>query len=302
MNLRLDVTALDDTQARVFRYEFDGDRAQILLGRRGGVDVLLPQPKVSLVHARIERRGQTYSLTDEGSTAGTRLNGVPLRRGQRAQIKDGDRIVIADFQLVVGIAADRVDWPAESSGSIGWRMAREVLERLGPGESQPFLEVLDGPQAGVRLVLGEVGRTYVLGRAAQGDVRLDDVDLWRERAGLVREAEGVTMRDLGAEPPVLVSGERVDGSRRLRDGERITLGESRLVFRDPAEGYLRALEAPEPQAAATPAPATPPLPGPRRDTARRTPRPRRGGEWGWIFLGVTAAVAATVALVLVLAW
>ena len=50
------MSALSDSGSRrVFRYEFDADRAQILLGRRGGVDVLLPDARVSLVHARIER-------------------------------------------------------------------------------------------------------------------------------------------------------------------------------------------------------------------------------------------------------
>ena len=50
----------DSGSRRVFRYEFDADRAQILLGRRGGVDVLLPDARVSLVHARIERRKGAY--------------------------------------------------------------------------------------------------------------------------------------------------------------------------------------------------------------------------------------------------
>ena len=71
----------DSGSRRVFRYEFDADRAQILLGRRGGVDVLLPDARVSLVHARIERRKGAYYLVDDGSTNGTRLNGD--RRGHR---------------------------------------------------------------------------------------------------------------------------------------------------------------------------------------------------------------------------
>ena len=86
--MRLEVSALSDSGSRrVFRYEFDADRAQILLGRRGGVDVLLPDARVSLVHARIERRKGAYYLVDDGSTNGTRLNGwrvtspIPVRPG-----------------------------------------------------------------------------------------------------------------------------------------------------------------------------------------------------------------------------
>jgi pSer/pThr/pTyr-binding forkhead associated (FHA) protein len=242
MALRLQVTALDDPQARVFRYEFDAELAHITLGRRGGVDVLLPHPKVSLVHARIERRGQDYFIVDEGSQAGTRLNGSAVSGGERVPLRDGDRIGIGEFSLIVGLADRKGEWPAESSGSLARHMARDLLERLGPGGSQPSLTVLDGPQTGVVLTLDEVGRTFMLGRAGRGDLRLDDVDLWREHAALVRDDDGVTIRDLGAAPALAVNGERVAGARRLADGDTVTLGESTLRFSDPAEHYLEQLD------------------------------------------------------------
>ncbi len=241
MPLRLQVTAIDDPQARVFRYEFDADRGPILLGRRGGVDVLLPHPKVSLVHARVERRGRDYFLVDDGSTNGTRLNGTPLAAHTRAPLRDGDRIGIGEFSLQVAIGDGAEDAPADQS--IARRMVREVLERLGPGESQPSLEVLDGAQAGVVLTLGDADRAFVLGRAAGADLRLDDVDMWREHAALVRDAEGVTVRDVGASPQLTVNRERVSGQRLLRDGDVLALGETSLRYHDPAEVYLRKLEA-----------------------------------------------------------
>src|SRR5262245_6021836 len=99
--LRLQVTVRDDPQGRVFAYEFDSARKQILVGRRWGVDVLLPDPKVSMVHARVDRRGSTeYDLTDEGSTNGTRINGVPVSGGPRP-LRDGDRIAIGQYQMRV---------------------------------------------------------------------------------------------------------------------------------------------------------------------------------------------------------
>src|SRR3954447_11003618 len=103
MPLRLEVMALDDPRAQVFDYEFDADRSQILMGRRGGVDVLLPHPNVSLVHARIDRRGDQYFLLDDGSKNGTRLNNAAVTAGQRALLHDGDRIAIGDFQIKVQV-------------------------------------------------------------------------------------------------------------------------------------------------------------------------------------------------------
>ncbi len=301
MALRLQLTALDDPQARVFRYEFDAERAHITLGRRGGVDVLLPHPKVSLLHARIERRGQDYFLIDDGSQAGTRLNGSPVANGERVPLRDGDRVGIGDFSLIVGLAERKAEWPAESSGSLARHMARDLLERLGPGGSQPSLTVLDGPQTGVVLTLGEVGRTFMLGRAGRGDLRLDDVDLWREHAAIVRDDDGVTIRDLGAAPALAVNGERVAGARRLSDGDTITLGGSNLRYTDPAEHYLKQLD--EADAAAQPADST-------RGTGKAaaiSDAPTRPGERGrperlLAALGISIALLGAAALVYVFLW
>src|SRR5262245_22921141 len=101
MALRLLVTAQSDPQGRIFRYDFDDDRGQIRLGRRGGVDVLLPHASVSLVHARIERRGDGFAVIDDGSAHGTLLNGARLEAGSERPLKQGDRIIIAEFTLEV---------------------------------------------------------------------------------------------------------------------------------------------------------------------------------------------------------
>jgi pSer/pThr/pTyr-binding forkhead associated (FHA) protein len=291
--LRLQVTALDDPQARVFRYDFDADRAQILLGRRGGVDVLLPHAKVSLVHACIERRGADYFLVDDGSTNGTRLNGSALSSGERVQLQDGDRISIGNFTLQAALTAAEGEARTESAGTVARRMVREVLERLGPGHSQPSLLVLDGAGAGQTLTLSDAGRTYLLGQGEAGDLRLDDVDMWREHAALVRDEHGVTVRDLGATSELTVNGEPAGGARLLRDGDVLTLSTTRLQFTDPAEVYLRKLEragAPD-ELVVTARTQVPPV-------SVVAERP----ELALAFLGVVAALAAAAGLAYVLLW
>jgi pSer/pThr/pTyr-binding forkhead associated (FHA) protein len=288
--LRLEVTALDDPQGRAFRYEFDADRSQILLGRRGGVDVLLPHAKVSLVHARIERRGDEYFLVDDGSTNGTRLNGAALAAGQRTPRHDGDRVSIGDFALQVAIVAAEPDGSSENPGSVARRLVREVLERLGPGETQPSLQVLDGPQAASTLTLADPGRAYMLGRGAASDLRLDDVDMWQEHAALVRDEQGVTVRDLGATEGLTVNGQKVDGARLLHHGDTLRLGSTSLRFVDPAEVYLRKLET-----SGTPNEATQEVAQPRLARARRP-------ELALFAVGVAVALAAVIGLVYVLGW
>ena len=238
--IRLQVRERDDPSRPSYRYEFDGDRSALVLGRRGGVDVLLPHPKVSLVHARLERSGTAYYLVDEGSRHGTTLNEVRLRAGARAPIKEGDRIGIADFVITVGVSLTELDGPGDNSRLIARRMVRDVLERLGPGEAQPHLQPLGG---GAPLFLPDVGRSYILGHATDGGVALDAVDMWREHVALEREEGGVMLRPLGPAVGLRVGGVRVDAPSLLRDGVEILLGDVALRFVDPAEAYLRRLEA-----------------------------------------------------------
>jgi pSer/pThr/pTyr-binding forkhead associated (FHA) protein len=286
--LRLEVSAVGDAGSRrVFRHEFDADRAQILLGRRGGVDVLLPDARVSLVHARIERRKGEYHLIDDGSTNGTRLNGAEVATGVRQKLREGDRITIGEYALVVSLpSSGRGEARPESSLSMARGMVRDLLERLGPGESQPCLRVLDGPQEGVVLTLGDVARTYILGRAAGNDLRLDDIDMWREHAALERDELGVTVRSVGAHG-VSVNGERVGGARLLHDGDTLTLGATSMRYHDPAEVYLRKLE--EEQPAEAPPPSRPIAVG-------------RPPELALVLVGVLAAVIALGGLLYVLLW
>jgi pSer/pThr/pTyr-binding forkhead associated (FHA) protein len=109
------------------------------------------------------------------------------------------------------------------------------------------------------LTLDEAGRAYVLGRSGNSEIRLDDVDLWRERVGLMRLADGVEVRDLGAQPPVTVNERRLHGPQTLREGDRLQLGETTLRYRNPAEAYLRRFEEefPESLGAIEPPPGAP---------------------------------------------
>jgi pSer/pThr/pTyr-binding forkhead associated (FHA) protein len=287
--IRLQVVAEDDPSKPVYRYEFDGDRSTLVLGRRGGVDVLLPHPKVSLAHARIERRGTAYTLIDEGSTSGTLLNGVRLRAGARAVLRPGDRIGIADFVIEVGVTLTELDGPGDNSRLIARRMVRDVLERLGPHDAQPRLEV----ENGATLHLLDLGRTYVLGSSQTEGLALDAVDMWREHVALEREEGGVLLRLLGPSATVRVNGARVEAPVPLHDGDEIELGERRAHFFDPAEAYLRRLEV-------GPETTSPELPRSHAPRSRRGRRPV--AEVALIVAGVLAILIGGAGLVWVVRW
>jgi hypothetical protein len=80
------------------------------------------------------------------------------------------------------------------------------------------------------------GRTHeitspkvVLGRSREADVRVADVNVSRRHAELRQEGASYWIVDLGSTNGVEVNGKRVDRAR-LRDGDRILLGATEVVF------------------------------------------------------------------------
>ena len=95
----------------------------------------------------------------------------------------------------------------------------------------PQIEVISGVRSW-RLEL-QADRSTV-GKAAENDVPLaEDATASHLHAVLERFQAGWCVSDLGSSNGTWVNGERIWASRRLRHGDEIRIGQTRLVFRDP---------------------------------------------------------------------
>src|SRR5688500_14734635 len=82
----------------------------------------------------------------------------------------------------------------------------------------------------------EAERTTV-GKAAENDVALErDPTASHLHAVLERFPAGWCVTDLGSSNGTWVNGERIWSARRLRHGDEIRVGQTRLIFRDPLTG------------------------------------------------------------------
>jgi type VI secretion system protein len=85
------------------------DRRGAVIGRGRDSDWTLPDPErhLSKQHCRIEFRGDRYYVVDI-SKNGVFVNDSiePLRQGNMAELKDGDRLALGDYELQIRIAAD----------------------------------------------------------------------------------------------------------------------------------------------------------------------------------------------------
>src|SRR5512142_2857985 len=79
-----------------------------LLGRDAACEVVVDDKSVSRRHALIERRGEGWALTDQGSANGTYLDG---RRVAEAVLQDGQ-------QLRLGSVTFRVEIESEAPATV----------------------------------------------------------------------------------------------------------------------------------------------------------------------------------------
>ncbi len=169
----------------------------LTVGREEGNDLRLVSPKVSRHHARIESAGGSWHVTDLRSANGTVLNGERLR-GESRPLETGDTIGVGD-QLLRFLAGQET--------------------RLGGGQRRAL------PMARVPF---EADRIRI-GRDPSNDLVIDDPNVSRLHAEVVRDGERVILRDVSSR-----NGTRVDGTLTPRAdlvaGSEIGIGPYRLLF------------------------------------------------------------------------
>jgi len=102
------------------------DDDELVLGRREGSDLLLPDPHVSRAHAVVRKSSGAVWLEDLGSTGGTVVNGEPVTGSQA--LKHGDTVRFGT-----------VDTRFEDRGSLMDRDDSTQMIELPPVEEKPVL-------------------------------------------------------------------------------------------------------------------------------------------------------------------
>ena len=170
-------------------------QAELTIGRHPDNDIVLGSRVVSGHHAVVRRTGDTFLLVDLGSSNGTYVNGAPIRK---AELKDGDRIRIADQQLVFdrrdlqhvveprGIRIDAVGLRMEVKG--GKNLLQDVDLSILPGE---LVAIVGGSGAGKSTLLDSLSGVR---RATSGTVAYHGQDFYSQRV-LYRHALGYVPQD-----------------------------------------------------------------------------------------------------------
>jgi len=237
MGLRLHVrSGWTTSQSKNERATFEVEGPRIVVGRAASADLPLPHPAVSTRHALLEHRGTGWVAIDEGSTNGTAVNGEAIPPGRPKAVRTGDVLEIGGFRIELEVAVVAAATNADKTSALARRLLRDALG--GDRLAAPKLRVLNGETAGEELELPEAPSSVVLGRGDDCDLALPDGDCSREHCEVLRDPDGVVVRDLESKNRTFVNDRRVERERWLRDRDELRIGATVLAFEDPAEDAM----------------------------------------------------------------
>jgi len=117
------------------------------------------------------------------------------------------------------------------------RCGRSMLREKYEPEVWAYLDTAEGERCALH------HWECVLGRSGASDVVLSDKSVDRSHAALLRQDRGGwQITDLDSRTGTRVNGETVDGSRSVKDGDRLSLGQVSLVFHELSDDQRRALQ------------------------------------------------------------
>jgi pSer/pThr/pTyr-binding forkhead associated (FHA) protein len=284
---------------------YDFEQARIVIGRGPGADVRIPHLTVSELHATLRLQDDAYGLLDNDSTNGTFVNGTRLSAGRTKRLHDGDLIDVGAYVLAFrsGVALTQAT-TMERTAELARRLFRS--SQAGARVEPARLVILSGPSTGKSLDIPPPVSRCLIGSGEGCQLVLPDPDVLREHAELVHDLDGVLLRSLEGKSTLAINGQAV-AQRRLRDGDELVLGTTRLLFEEPAEEPIDALgtEADRPvmkpapaaaQAEAAPsagaAPIETPLPAPLHEPTLKARNARTAFDADVVIYALAAIVIA----------
>jgi ABC transport system ATP-binding/permease protein len=210
---------------------FNIDRAVATVGRAEENTVgLFGDSGVQPRHAVIERHGNGYVLKNLAVQQGVFLNG---NRIETAELSDGDRIKISDYELSFHLR--------RAAGGQRPALIREYAPSAGPGAPAPEPAPIahgTGVHPEAPFLIDKAGRRYplrpmaptTLGRAVDNDIVVSDASVSRHHASIAPQDGGFALRDLGSQNGTFVGGQPVSAPRVLGDGDDVRLGDAPFVF------------------------------------------------------------------------
>jgi pSer/pThr/pTyr-binding forkhead associated (FHA) protein len=219
--------------------EYSFDKDSITVGRNEDNTIAIDNLAVSGFHARIDRAGSEYILTDLQSTNGTFVND---RKITSHRLVHGDNIIIGKHVLLfIGSEGDKVEegakdiaFPLDRTVVLDTVKQRELLAKQKEVPRAPkapekigVLSFIDGSG------LGEIElakKLTKIGKAKTSEIRLSGLLMAATAATISRRPSGYAISFTGGMTKLKVNGVVMKDSVLLNDFDTVELGSYKFQF------------------------------------------------------------------------
>lgn len=208
----------------------------ITIGRKPENTVAIDNLAVSGYHARIDKTGGDYILTDLQSTNGTFVND---KRVTSHRLKHGDNVIVGKHVLLF-VAGEKEGQAARPGMDLDQTMMletekqRELLAKEQSKTGPPprprkigVLSFIDGSRMEDVPLTKKLTR---LGKSPNSEVRLSGLFMGPTAATISKRPSGYAITFTGGMVKLRVNGEVVKGSVSLKDFDTIELGSHKFQF------------------------------------------------------------------------
>lgn len=211
--------------------EFPFMKESITIGRKPDNDIQIDNLAVSGRHAKIDKTGSGFTLTDLQSTNGTFVNDKKIAS---QKLNDGDRVIVGKHTLLyVDAETDQAEENnIDQTMVLDTAKQRELLAKQKGGTGKEIEKI------GVLSPLGNSGMEDIkltkkltrLGKASNSEVRLSGLFMGATAAAISKRPSGYTITFTGGMTKLKVNGQVVKDSAQLKDHDKIELGSHRFQF------------------------------------------------------------------------
>jgi murein DD-endopeptidase MepM/ murein hydrolase activator NlpD len=199
---------------------------QFILGRGQDSEITIKNPNISRHHLRIDVTNGQVTVTDLGSTNGTRLDGRPLLANREAPWRMGQQLEIGDL-VIHGRQDSPVDEPGEShppsyqeaSSVSHGSMAGKMEFAVASAEADPPLTFLSR-------------QPILIGSGAACAIRLRGTNVAQHHCSLILQGDEVQVTNLAQGQPTSVAGQNLTLGQTVQwaVGTPLKLGSATLVL------------------------------------------------------------------------
>ena len=208
----------------------------ITIGRHEDNGIVIDNLSVSTFHARIDKTGTHYLLTDLQSTNGTYVND---QRITSRKLANGDHILVGKHVLVF-VALDQQESKDENEPTLNKTMILDTLKQrqLLARQKTPATPLRAAKKTGVVSFIDESGlgeieltkKLIKIGKSETCEIRLSGLLMGTTAATISRRPTGYVITFTGGMTKLKVNGKTVRDSVQLNEFDTVELGSYKFQF------------------------------------------------------------------------